>query len=345
MPLISVIVPAYNAERTILDTIRSVQQQTFRDLELIVVDDGSTDRTLELVERVAEPRLRVVSQPNAGVSAARNRGIALAAGACLTFLDADDLWMPEKLERQWAALEAHPGAGVAYSWTYFIDEDGRLLYAQDPVFYEGDVLKELLVRNFIASGSNVLVRREAIEASGGFDPDLNFSADWEFCVRLAARSPFVVVPEYHILYRQSSSSMSTRLDLVWEQKTLLAIERAFRAISPNLQPLKVRRTVNAYLYAVRRCLAASPDAEGIRLSGERLWWAVRQDPRILLQAATLRLVVKWLLLRLLPARIALPLIERVRRLRTGARASPWPVRPADDPAQGSRQGPRPISEE
>jgi glycosyltransferase involved in cell wall biosynthesis len=121
MQTISVVVPAYNAERTILETIASVQQQTFSDFELIVINDGSTDGTLEQLNTVKDPRLKVFSYENGGISVARNRGIAQATGEFIAFLDADDLWTPDKLELQLAALQQHPEVGVAYSWTCFMD--------------------------------------------------------------------------------------------------------------------------------------------------------------------------------------------------------------------------------
>src|SRR4028118_518511 len=123
MPQISVIIPAYNAERTIRETIESVQQQTFLDLELIVINDGSKDRTVELVQSIKDDRLKIFSYENGGVCVARNRGIDHANGEFIAFLDADDLWTPDKLELQAAALKQHPEAGVAYSWTYFMDVD------------------------------------------------------------------------------------------------------------------------------------------------------------------------------------------------------------------------------
>lgn len=104
MPTISVIVPAYNAENTILETIGSVQQQTFSDFELIVINDGSNDRTLELLNSLTDSRLKIFSYENAGVGVARNRGISHATGKFIAFLDADDLWTPDKLELQLATL-------------------------------------------------------------------------------------------------------------------------------------------------------------------------------------------------------------------------------------------------
>jgi len=115
MPVISVVIPAYNAARTILDTIASAQQQTFADFELIVINDGSTDRTLELLQTVQDDRLQVFSYRNGGVAIARDHGIAKCRGDFITFLDADDMWTPDKLELQLVALRTHPEAGLAYS--------------------------------------------------------------------------------------------------------------------------------------------------------------------------------------------------------------------------------------
>ena len=117
MPTISVVIPAYNAAKTILETIDSVRQQTFSDFEVIVINDGSNDNTAELVNAVADDRLRLFSYENGGAAIARNRGIDHVSGEFIAFLDADDLWTPDKLELQLEALQKHPEAGVAHSWT------------------------------------------------------------------------------------------------------------------------------------------------------------------------------------------------------------------------------------
>ena len=117
MSTISVVIPAYNAAKTISETIDSVRRQTFTDFELIVINDGSSDHTAELVNAVADDRLQLFSYENGGLPVARNRGIDRASGEFIAFLDADDLWTPDKLELQLEALQKHPEAGVAYSWT------------------------------------------------------------------------------------------------------------------------------------------------------------------------------------------------------------------------------------
>src|SRR4028119_812278 len=112
MSLISVIIPVYNGEKTIQETIESVLNQTFTDFELIVINDGSQDATLEIVERIQDSRLKVLSYPNAGQAASRNRGLSHASGEYISFIDADDLWTPDKLEAQLRALQDNPQAAV-----------------------------------------------------------------------------------------------------------------------------------------------------------------------------------------------------------------------------------------
>jgi glycosyltransferase involved in cell wall biosynthesis len=190
MPSISVIIPTYNADRTILETIESVQNQTFTDFEIIVINDGSTDRTLEVLQSVSDDRLKIFTYENSGASTARNRGIACAAGDYLTFIDADDLWAPDKLELQLAALREPPEAGVAYSWTIFMQEEkdgSRSLHAGEPVLHQGDVHAELLICNFIASGSNILMRKQVIDQVGLFDTNLARTEDWDYYLRLACK--------------------------------------------------------------------------------------------------------------------------------------------------------------
>ncbi|MGA9380619.1 MAG: glycosyltransferase family A protein, partial [Phormidium sp.] len=125
MPLISVIIPAFNSEKTIRETIESVLHQTFSDFELIVINDGSTDAILEIVTSIKDPRIKVFSYPNTGVAASRNRGFSHSCGEFIAFLDADDLWTADKLEAQLKALQENPQAAVAYSWMDNIDESGK----------------------------------------------------------------------------------------------------------------------------------------------------------------------------------------------------------------------------
>ena len=303
MPVISVIIPTYNAERTILETITSVQKQTFSDFELLLINDGSSDRTLELLQNISDERLQIFSYENAGVSVARNRGIAHATGEVIAFLDADDLWTPDKLELQVAALQQHPQAGVAYSWTYIMDEKGKSFHVDESIFFEGDVYVNLLVRNFICSGSNSLIRRQAIESVGEFDPTLTHGEDWEFYLRLAADWPFVVVPKAQILYRQTSGSASSKVE-VMEKGVLRAVEKVFIAVPKELQYLKNQNLANFYQYLTGICLTYVTDVNQLKQAGQKLQMAIRLYPKTLLDRTTQRYVLKWLLMRLLSPKVA-----------------------------------------
>ena len=165
-PLVSVVVAAFNAADFIEETCRSVIQQTYSAWELIVVDDGSTDGTGDIVQSLvrSDPRLRLIRQRNGGVAAARNAGIAAASGGFLCVLDADDLWDPTKIERQLRRLqEAGPGAGFAYCWWAWVDVNGLVLDRSPRWRVEGAVLEKLVEINFTGNTSVPLFRRAYVE--------------------------------------------------------------------------------------------------------------------------------------------------------------------------------------
>jgi glycosyltransferase involved in cell wall biosynthesis len=297
MLTVSIITPAFNAERTILETIESVQKQTYSDFELIIIDDGSKDLTLELVQSVKDERLKFFFYENGGVCVARNRGLSHATGEFVAFLDADDLWTPDKLELQLAALQQHPEAGVAYSWTYFMYEQEGSVVPGKPVFFEGNVYPKLLSENFIAHGSNLLIRRKAIESVGEFDSTFPHCADWDFSLRLAAHYPFVVVPKHQIFYRQSSGSMTSKIDGI-EKQMLKLFEKNFQTAPPEYQYLKNQSLAWLYEYCTQQYLQYSTELSGVNKAGQKLWKAICLHPQILLgdyaQSLIKWLIKKWL---------------------------------------------------
>lgn len=211
--MISVIIPAYNAEKTVVESINSVLGQTYSDFELIVINDGSTDRTLEVVEGIKgkDSRVKVFSYENAGGSVSRNRGAFLAKGEFISFLDADDIWTPDKLEMQLLALQKNPEYGVAYSWTDYINGRGEIVGNGSRVRASGDVYERLIENNFLENGSNPLIRTEIFIATGGFDNSLKAAQDWDMWLRLAMQSLFVYVPKVQVLYRISANSLSANI--------------------------------------------------------------------------------------------------------------------------------------
>ena len=314
MPLISVIVPAYNAEETIGETIRSVLNQTLTDFELIVVNDGSQDNTLEVISRFDDPRLKVFSYPNAGVSATRNRGVTHAVGTYVSFIDADDLWTADKLEAQLQALQKEPEAAVAYSWTDMIDKEGRLMGHGDRVTYSGSVHTELLVRFFISSASNALICRKAVIESGGFDEALAGAADWDFFLRLARRFSFVAVPKVGILYRiANSNAMSSNLQRQ-EEECVKVINLAFAQAPQSLQHFKQRSLANIYQYLYYKAIENAYTRSQGSLAARYHWRAIKADSSILKYRiyTNLRIYLKILVLLVLPPRLTKILVNSWR---------------------------------
>lgn len=279
MPLISVVIPVYNGEETIKQTLESVLEQTEEDFEIIIIDDGSQDSSLEKISSIQDARLKVFKYPNAGVSISRNRGIAHASGEFIAFLDHDDLWTPNKLESQLKALQENPQAGVAYSWTDYIDESGQFLRSGNRIAVTGDVYGKLLVRNFLENGSNPLIRRQALIELGGFERTLSPADDWEMYLRLASRYHFVAVPSTQILYRVSANSMSCNVSKL-EAASLQVIERAFNEAPESLQHLKKYSLSTLYMYLLFKVLEAPSERQTGLVAARCLLQAVRNDPSV-----------------------------------------------------------------
>ena len=188
-PLVSVVIPAYNAARFIQDTLESALAQTYPHVEVIVVDDGSTDETVDILRGYGS-RIRSIRQDNQGVSVARNRGIAAARGELIAFLDADDVWLPEKLTLQVAEHAIHPEAGLITCGTYYIDEHGKVFDERKPNDFRDrqHTFHAFLIRNMIYGGpSTVVVPRRCLDAVGDFDAALPPTEDRDLWIRLAQR--------------------------------------------------------------------------------------------------------------------------------------------------------------
>ena len=171
MPKVSVIIPLYQSQKLICDTLRSVQAQTFTDFEIVVVDDGSNDRGPALAEEFGEQRLRVVHQENRGLAGARNGGIAHARGEYLAFLDADDHWEPTKLQRHVEHLDSDSAIGVSFSASAFMDDDAKDMgLVQRPIGERFDVVS-VFCRNPVGNGSSPVIRRGTLDAVAFFDKE------------------------------------------------------------------------------------------------------------------------------------------------------------------------------
>ena len=196
-PLVSVVIPSYNRLHCLPRAIASVVAQSYRPIEIIIVDDGSTDGTAEWAAQVACPvpfRFHPLER-NMGAAAARNRGIELAQGTYVAFLDSDDVWHPEKLARQLAAIERDgPRYGAAYTGIASLTEAGQPCGISRAT-EAGDIRLALINHNVVGSTSCALVRRDVLQAVGGFVPTLRSCQDWELWVRVAAVTRFACVPE------------------------------------------------------------------------------------------------------------------------------------------------------
>jgi glycosyltransferase involved in cell wall biosynthesis len=239
--LVSVIVAAYNAEAHLEQACRSALSQTHRALELIVVDDGSTDSTVAIVKRLAaaDARVRLISQPNGGVAAARNAGIAAARGTFIAPLDADDLWDATKIARQLQRFdECGPRTGAVYAWWVWIDADGRTIDRSPRWQVEGRVLDRLMEVNFTGCASVPLFRRSTLDDVGGYDASLRARnsqgcEDWDLVLRVAERYDVAAVPAVLVGYRRHDGSMSTSTDTMWRSHVAVTDAVASRQPIPR----------------------------------------------------------------------------------------------------------------
>jgi glycosyltransferase involved in cell wall biosynthesis len=184
-PLVSVITPAYNAERYIAETIDSVLGQTYVNWELIVINDGSTDKTGEIARSYRDPRIRYIEQENRGIAKTRNRLLKESKGEYITFLDSDDIYLPQKVEEEADFLETHPEYAAAYcDLRYFFDKEPGKLYRHTYTFPSGDVFKELLKRQFITN-TTLMIRRLVIEKLGLFNEATREVEDWSYFLKMA----------------------------------------------------------------------------------------------------------------------------------------------------------------
>ncbi|MBC9073648.1 glycosyltransferase [Thauera sp. CAU 1555] len=242
-PLVSVVIPAYNAEAFVLDAIRSVQAQGYAPLDIVLVDDGSRDRTVELV-RAAAPEVRIVSQPNAGVAAARNTGLREARGDYICFLDADDGWFPGKLAAQVDYLQRHPDTGLVYHhWLVWeADADGRYrLPAMAAPAQPGEIVPALsgwiytkLLFDCIVHTSTVMIRREIAEAVGFFDTALVAGEDYDYWLRTSRLCRIDKLAATYSYYRAVPGSLTNRPKAVdYEYRVISAAFDRWGATAPD----------------------------------------------------------------------------------------------------------------
>ncbi len=295
MKKVSVIVPVYNVECYIAETIRSVLAQTYTNFELIIVDDGSPDRSIELCYEFNDPRIRIIRQRNRGLAGARNTGIRYAQGDYIALLDSDDLWLPEKLEKHIAHLERSPRVGVSFSRSAFIDEQAQPLGVYQMPRLSGITAPYLLCRNPIGNGSAPVIRREVFEAirffdcpygeteAFYFDDSFRQSEDIECWIRIVLQTNWEIegLPEALTLYRVNTESLSANVMkqlASWEQvvaKTRTYAPEVVAEWESNARAYQLR-------YLSRRCVRMQNGTMAVQLFNRAIatnWRILLQEPR------------------------------------------------------------------
>jgi glycosyltransferase involved in cell wall biosynthesis len=289
---VSILIPAHNAARTIERTLQSARRQTYPNIEIIVIDDGSRDATAEIVASHAavDPCVRLFRQHNAGVAAARNYGLRQATGALIAPLDADDIWHPEKISRQVRRLSAEgTAAGVVYCWFTDIDEHDTIIeHRLDLDRYEGDVYAALVLGNFVGNSSVPLIRKALLDSIGGWDATLRSQGaqgceDWLAYLQLAERCAFVLEPGFLVGYRRIAGAMSS--DVQQMKRSANIVLGHVRTAHPELPRRLLRWSRAGFAYYSAEAYWASGQAAAAARSAVESFLL---DPTVLVRASVRR---------------------------------------------------------
>lgn len=300
-PLVSVVIPSYNVEPYIAEAVNSAANQSYRNIEVIVVNDGSTDATgsvvRDLIRRRQDERIRVVDQANAGLSAARNTGIEHASGELIAFLDGDDAWSPRKVERHVAVLQSDQSIGLTGSFSSYMTESGtrtgRVLRGSKLA----PTLHDMLRRNHFGNGSTIVVRRQCFERAGTFNTLLKSCEDYEMWCRILWATSYraVCIPDALTFYRMRGTSLSFNPERFTENADIAM--QLLRQAMPSV-PRRVFRRGHAehYRIAAWKALLGGSDAQARDMLKKALtlWpWLAFSDVRPALILA-ISLVPQWL---------------------------------------------------
>lgn len=291
-PRFSIVMAAYNAEAYITDAVLSTLVQTVPDLEVVIVDDGSTDATAELAADLEDRRVRVICQSHAGVSAARNAGMTSVRGDYVLFLDADDRLRPDALERLGAVLDGHSHICAAYGDWLFVSQSGIPLGPETkPRFTprpSGIILQELLRNSFMIAVGSVCVRAEYLRRAGPWG-DYRLGEDWEYWCRLATHGEFQYIGEGPVLeYRLHDQSTVRRavrnMDDVFRVIDTVFASEAVRQSIPEatLMRLKRKREAVACAFATKHFVTAGRWMDAIRYACRGVWLDLRNPADLIL---------------------------------------------------------------
>lgn len=307
--------PVYNPLPYIEDSYRSVIQQTYSDFEFIVVNDGSTSGFDEWSKIMDDDRVTIIHQENGGVSSARNSGVRESTGAYITFIDADDIWSPDKLEKQLNVLERNQECGVTYTHVRSIDEHGRFREKEYRHNAEGWVWKELLKENILVCGSNPLIRRECFDRVGLFDTSLKNCNDRDMWIRIARHYPFAVVPEVLVSYRQFEGSLSMQFEQR-ERSINIFLKKAYQDPPEDIPKRELDSLMRTAFSQSYNVMAWKP------LQSENMNWnmalryyikSIKGNPWYVFSRNSMRLAVSLLIIKFIGRRRYSMLRNKIRR--------------------------------
>ena len=297
LPKVTVVMPAHNMELYVERALRSAASQTYPNLEILVIDDGSTDCTADIAERFARRHcnVRLVKTANGGVAAARNLGVELAESPYVAFLDADDLWAYDKIEKQVAALAGHGHSeewAACYTLYRTVDVDDAIIGNGPVMDARGDVFEEHLECNHVGNGSSLLVRRDVALAVGGFNPQyaqngIGGCEDFEFQLKVLQGHKIELVREYGVGYRIHQAQMSAD---IWRMALgRLAVIETITAITSIPKRRRKRILAKTHLMKAQYCKRAGAWGSALRW----LLSAVALSPGITVEKARHRLKRDW----------------------------------------------------
>lgn len=296
MPKVSVIIPAYNVEKYIAKTIQSVLDQTYPDFEVIVVNDESRDRTLEICQSISDSRLKVLSQPNRGPGGARNTGIRTAQGDYIAFLDGDDLWFPQKLEKHIAHLEMNPDVGISICRSAFINEAGEPLGIYQMPKLRNITPYTVICRNPVGNGSVPVIRKQVFEEIK-YQDNLHgqvedFYFDERFCgaediecwlrMVLVTQWKMAGIPEALTQYRVNMSGLSANIE--HQREDLYKLFDKVKSYAPDAPIHQWENPAKAYYlrYSARRAVSQKDGKTAVKLFNQALttfWGMLLEEPR------------------------------------------------------------------
>lgn len=259
---VSVIIPTYNREKTILRALQSVLDQTYANIEVLVIDDGSTDSTAEIVNSISDERVKyIVLEKNGGPAGARNVGVQMASGEWIAFQDSDDCWHKDKLEVQMAYAKEHPEYSMIYCMYNVNFEDGRTVVVPSqplPEEMQDDMLNTLLVRNVIGAPC-ILVKKKEFLTVGGFNTTYNALEDWEFAIRFAKKYRIGFAAKPLLECYMSSSGVSSNMGAYFEARCKMLGQYKTEMIQNDLleivmQDILVRAQQEGVLDSVKKIM-------------------------------------------------------------------------------------------